>query len=84
MFKPTTYILHRKKVTKRATPLAVKIACQGGFLRKIGVLGALPLTRESIWTLGVSNAYLATHNFILYKNHDDSTCTNAVQTAPFV
>jgi hypothetical protein len=54
-------------VTKRATPLAIKIAHQGDFPHKIGVLGALPLNRLQREAQGASFAYLATQKFMLCK-----------------
>jgi hypothetical protein len=70
----------KPSVTKRATPLAIKIAHQGDFSHKIGVLGALPLTRLQREARGASFAYLATQKFMLWGKHQDgSTCTSAKQ-----
>jgi hypothetical protein len=48
------------QVTKRDTPLAVKVAHQGGFPHKIGVLGAVAPNQTAFEVRVASNAYLAT------------------------
>jgi hypothetical protein len=50
-------------VTKRDTPLAAKIARQGGFPHKIGVLGAVAPNRIAFEARVASNAYLATQKY---------------------